>query len=339
MQNQKIQNAFFLIVLLVSFILLVFLLKPYIGIIVASGALAIVFLPLHRQILKWVKGKKTIASLISILVVIVIILAPLFLIGFQVYKEASNLYLGISSNNFSQFNNFIAGVEKIAQKFSPGFSLNLNAKEILTPILSFTMKHLGGLFSGAAKLLLSLSLGLIALFYFLREGKEIKKYLVELSPLNDKDDQQIFIALKNTVSATIKGSLLIAVIQGFLTGVGFIIFNIPNATLWGSITVIASLIPGVGTVIIIGPAIIYLLATSHFLSAVGLLVWGIVAIGLLEHYLSPKLMKKGAQVHSLLILFSVLGGISLFGAMGILIGPIIVSLFAALIRIYPELNL
>ncbi len=336
MKNQKIQNIFFLALFLASFILLLVLLKPYIGIIIAAGALAIVFKPGHNKILELTKRKKTIASLISIFLVILIIITPLFLIGFQVYKEASGLYLGLSSGNFSQFNNFISGIEKNIQKLSPGFSLNLNAKEILSPVLNFTIKHLSGLFSGVAKILLSLSLGLITLFYFFKEGGKIKKYIARLSPLSVKNNEDIFIALKKTINASLKGGLLVAILQGITIGIGFLVFSVPNAALWGAVSIIASFIPGIGMALVIAPATIYLLASSKFLLAIGFLVWSLITNGILDNLVSPKL-KKGAGLHPLLILFSVLGGISLFGPMGIIIGPMIVSLFSALVKIYPEI--
>ncbi len=336
MRNQKIQNMFFLALFLASFILLLILFKPYIGIIIAAGALAIVFKPCHNKVLELTKRKKTIASLISIFLVILIILAPLFLIGFQVYKEASGLYFGLSGGNFSQFNGFISGIEKNIQRLSPGFSLNLNAKEILSPVLNFTIKHLSGVFSGAAKILLSLSLGLITLFYFFKEGGEIKKYLAKLSPLSVKNNEDIFIALKKTINASLKGGLLVAILQGIAIGIGFLVFSVPNAALWGAVSIIASFIPGIGMALVIVPATIYLLISGKFLLACGFLAWALITNTILDNFISPKL-KKGAGLHPLLILFSVLGGISLFGPMGIIIGPMIVSLFSALVKIYPEI--
>jgi len=336
MKNQKFQNSFFFIILGSVVVLTAFLLKPYIGIIIASGALAIVFKPIYNKILKATKQKKIIASLISVLLVILVVLAPLFLIGFQVYREASGLYTGLSSDNFSQFNNLISKVEKTVQSLSPGFSLNLNAQEILSPVLNFTVKHLGGLFSGAAKLLLSLSLGLITLFYFFKEGGEIKRYIAKLSPLSSKNNEDVFIALKKTVNASIKGGLLIAILQGFSIGIGFMIFGVPNAALWGAVCVIASFIPGIGIALLIVPAAIYLIAGSKFLMALGFLIWAFSTNAILDYLVGPKL-KKGAGLHPLLILFSVLGGISLFGAMGILIGPMIVSLLTVLLKILPEI--
>lgn len=337
MQNQKFQNSFFFIILASVIVLTAFLLKPYLGIIIAAGALAIVFKPIYNKILKIVKQKKTIASLLSVLLVILIVLAPLFLIGFQVYKEASSLYTGLSNDNFSQFNNLISKIEKTAQGLSPGFSLNLNAQEILSPILNFTVKHLGGLFSGAAKILLSLSLGLITLFYFFKEGSEIKKYIAKISPLSLKNNEDIFIALKKTINASIKGGLLVAILQGFFIGIGFVIFGVPNAALWGAVCVIASFIPGIGIALLIIPAFVYLIAGSKILMAVGFLIWAISTNAILDYLISPKL-KKGAGLHPLLILFSVLGGISLFGPMGILIGPMIISLLSVLLKIFNRLD-
>ncbi|MCX6789784.1 MAG: AI-2E family transporter, partial [Candidatus Gribaldobacteria bacterium] len=175
MKNQKIQNILFVIILVIVLALFLLLLKPYLTIIIASGALAIVFTPLHKKITILLKQKKTLASLVTVALVALIVATLLFLIGFQVYKEALGLYGSLSNNNFDQLNSLANKIEKTTQKLSPGFSLNLNAQTIMSPVLSFTTGHLRGLFSGAAKLLLDLSLGLITLFYFFKEGPSIKK--------------------------------------------------------------------------------------------------------------------------------------------------------------------
>lgn len=338
MRNQKIQSVLFIIILIIVLALFLLLLKPYLTIIIASGALAIVFTPLHNKIAKLLKQKKTLASLLTVALIALIVLVPLFLIGFQVYKEASNLYGGLSGNNFGQLNSLANEAEKAVQKLSPGFSLNLNTQSIVSPILNFTVGHLRGLFSGAAKLLLSLSLGLIALFYFFKEGPSIKKYLFNISPLSDKNNDNIFATLKKTTNASIKGGLLTAILQGFTFGLGFLIFSIPNAALWGTVSIIASLIPGIGVALIVIPSVLYLIVVDKFLLATGFLVWALVLNAIFDNIVGPKL-KKGAGLHPLIILFSVLGGISLFGPIGILIGPMIASLLVVLLKIYPEIIL
>jgi len=337
MRNQKFQNSFFFIIFGSVVVLTAFLLKAYIGIIIVAGALAIVFRPIHSKILKATKQKKNIASLASVFLVILMVLAPLLLIGFQVYREAFGLYVGLSNDNFSQFNDLVNSINKTAQSLSPGFSLNLNAQKILSPILNFTVSHLSGIFSGAANLLLNISLGLITLFYFFKEGGEIKKYIARLSPLSPKNNEDVFIALKKTVNASIKGSLLVALIQGIIVGIGFEIFGLSNGALWGAAFMIISFLPSIGIALIIIPAFIYLLISSNFLLALGFLAWSLGTNGVLDYLIAPKL-KKGAGLHPLLILFSVLGGISLFGAMGILIGPMVFSLLTALLKILPEVT-
>lgn len=336
MKNQKIQNIFFATVLIASFILMLVLIKPYIGVIIASGALAIVFYPLQRKLLKATKNKPGIAAGLSLLLVFLVILLPLFLIGFQVYKEAFGLYSGLSQNNFSQIDKLISWAENNIQTISPNFSFNINSEKIVSPILNFTVKHLGDIFSGAAKGLLFLTISLMSLFYFFRDGSKLKKFLVELSPLKDSDDQEIFTALKNTVNATVRGSLIVAITQGFLTALGFFIFGVPNAALWGTVAVVASFIPSVGIPLVVAPGIIYLLTTGHGFGALGLLIWSLTAIGLVDNFINPRLIKKGTGVHPLPVLLSILGGISFFGPLGIIIGPMVVSLFFALIKIYPR---
>jgi len=336
MKNQKVQSVLFLIILAVVLALFLLLLKPYLGIIVASGALAVVFSPLHNKITKLLKQKKTLASLLSVVIVALIVLVPLFLIGFQVYKEASGLYIGLSGDHFGQFNKIVGKSEKLVQKLSPGFSLNINTRTIISPILNFTVDHLAGLFSGAAKLLLNLSLGLIALFYFFKEGRSIKEYFFKISPLSEENNKDIFTALKKTINASIKGGVLTAILQGFAIGLGFLVFKIPNSALWGTVTIIASLIPGIGMALIIIPATLYLIIINKFLLAIGFLAWALASNAILDNFIGPRLKRK-AGLHPLLILFSVLGGISLFGPIGILIGPMIASLLVVLLKIYPEI--
>ena len=125
-----------------------------------------------------------------------------------------------------------------------------------------------------------------------------------------------------------------ALIQGILTAVGFTFFGIPNATLWGSVAAITALIPGIGTALVLLPAILYLYFSGETLFAVGLLLWGMTAVGLVDNFLGPKLASYGMRLHPFLILLSVFGGVGFFGPLGFLLGPLVLSLLFALIEIY-----
>lgn len=175
---------------------------------------------------------------------------------------------------------------------------------------------------------------LLAIFYFLKDGAHFRKALIVLSPLEDKDDEKILTRLSRAVNGVIKGYLLIALAQGILMWLGLLIFGVPNPALWGVVAAITSLIPTIGTALVSVPAILFLLATGNSASAIGLAVWAAVIVGTVDNFLSPFVISGKTNVPSFLILFSVLGGISLLGPVGILIGPLTISLLYTLISIY-----
>mgnify|MGYP001572074651 FL=1 len=179
---------------------------------------------------------------------------------------------------------------------------------------------------------------LVALYYLFKDGDKLKTAVVSLSPLQDIHDETIFNKLEVTINSVIRGSLAIALIQGILTAIGFAIFGVPNATLWGSVAAIAALVPGIGTALVLLPAILYLYLSGETLSAVGLLLWGMTAVGLVDNFLGPKLVERGMQLHPFLILLSILGGISFFGPLGFLLGPLILGLLFALLEVYSAIS-
>ena len=160
-----------------------------------------------------------------------------------------------------------------------------------------------------------------------------------LSPLNNEYDEHIISKIKQTVFSTVQGVILIAIVQGILAGLGMIIFGVPNAVLWGSVSAVASLVPGLGTAIVFIPAVAYMFIIGNTAFAIGLLLWGFIIVGLVDNFLGPYLYSRGSQIHQLIMLFAVLGGIAFFGPLGFIFGPIIVALFFSLIEIYQTLIL
>jgi predicted PurR-regulated permease PerM len=154
--------------------------------------------------------------------------------------------------------------------------------------------------------------------------------------LKDEDDRKILRSIIKTINGVIKGYILIALIQGFLMGLGLYLFGVPNPALWGVVAGIASLIPSIGTALVSVPAVIYLYAIGSTIPAIGLLIWAVLIVGFIDNLLNPIIVGKSIKVPMLLILFSVLGGISLLGPIGILIGPLVIGLLYTLISIYKE---
>jgi len=227
-------------------------------------------------------------------------------------------------------------MEKIETKINKilpeGMIFNINQKT--TDFISYISKNIASILTTTVSALFEFILMLLIIFYCLKDGEQWKKAIILLSPLGDKDDEKIITRLAQAINGVIKGSLFIAVIQGTLLGFGLWIFGIPNAALWGVVAAMTSLIPTLGTSLVSIPAIIFLFIAGHTASAIGLLIWAIVMVGMIDNFLGPIIVSKKINIPSLFILFSVLGGISLLGPVGILVGPLTISLLYTLISIY-----
>lgn len=205
--------------------------------------------------------------------------------------------------------------------------------------LEVLIQNFGAVFSSFAKIIINAFVFLTAFYFFIKDGNRLKNYFVDLSPLDDTDDEFIVSRLKSAVSAAMKGNLAIGIIQGALTGIGFAIFGVPNPVLWGGVAAIAAFLPGIGTSLVIIPAIIFLFLTGNTFGGVGLLVWGVTAVGLVDNFLGPKLVGRGMQLHPLAVFIAVLGGLVFFGPLGFLLGPLAMSVCLALFDIYSSLKL
>jgi predicted PurR-regulated permease PerM len=160
------------------------------------------------------------------------------------------------------------------------------------------------------------------------------KSLVRISPLPDKQDAKILDRLARSVRSVLAGSLAVGAIQGTLTAIGFTIFGVPQAILWGMVAAIAALIPAIGTALVFIPTVAFLVIAESYGSAAGVAAWGIVIVGLVDNFLGPYLVSRGATMHSFLVLVSALGGLSVFGPVGFILGPVVMSFFIALLEVY-----
>lgn len=334
----------FLLLLLAGVLLLTFnIFKPFLAPIALAAIFSVVLQPLYIKLKNNNPKRAVVAALGTVLISILGILVPVFLLGTQIFQEAAVLYSTVSQADGQTFViKLLTNLGSKAESFIPGtgslfFNLSSNLDMYIREGLTWVVQHLGGALSSVSKLLLQLFIFLISLYYLLQDGPRLKQEIIKLSPLDNDDDTFIFQKLQSAVSSVVKGSLLIALIQGTLTAIGFTIFGVPNAVLWGTITVIAALIPGIGTALVLIPGIIYLFIVGNTFAAIGLLIWGIAAVGSIDNFLSPRLLGKNLELHPLLILLSVLGGIGYFGPIGLFVGPIVISLLFAFLSIYSYL--
>lgn len=330
--SKKFQIYFFVILFLAVLLLIFFIFLPFLIPLSIAVALAVVCQPFYKRVMRLIGNRKGLAALLTITVVIIVVLTPLMIIGLVVFSEAREFSAQINNGGDDSITQMQVFVEERVARFFPDFSLDFN--EYARQGVNWLIQNLGIIFSGIAQVLLSFFLGLMAFYYLLKDGGKLVQALVMLSPLPDDYDREILTKLENAINSVIRGSLTIALIQGILTGIGLTIFGVPNPALLGSIATITALIPGIGTSLVLIPAIIFLFVTGSLGHGIGLLVWGIIAVGLIDNVLGPKLMRSGIRIHPFLILLSVIGGLGFFGPIGFLFGPVILSLLFALIEIY-----
>ncbi|MCA9387807.1 MAG: AI-2E family transporter [Candidatus Andersenbacteria bacterium] len=343
--NNKLVRAFFLVVLIGTGWLFVKLFLPYLTAIILAVVLASVFRPLYSWLQARFRGSKTVAAAVTSFLVVLIVVLPL--VGFLglLAKEAAD-FAGTLSETISvdDVNEIIAG-EGIAGDFYGWLAENYGvevdpvqvresfltaAKNAGTTIASSGSAIASGIFGAIVQFLLMI----FTLYYLLRDGDALVVYLMDLSPLPDAQEKQVMRRFRDVGGAVFYGNIVSSVLQGIFGGLGFLIFGLPGAFLWGSVMGILALIPLLGTLIVYIPATIILMAQGKWGIAIGFLVFNIVASNVLDNWLKPKLIEKRLRAHPLLVFFSIIGGLSAFGMLGLLYGPIIMTIFLALIEIY-----
>ncbi len=334
MMNQKIQTAFFFSLFGIALIFTVLIFWPFLVPLIMAGVLGVILKPVFTWILERVGEKRRgIAAVSTIIVFLVVIIFPLTLIGNKLVDESQSLYALLSgeSQSFS-LDMATTKIESYIQEWVPAFKLD--SRQFFANISGWFIGSLGGLFSGTLDFLIKFVITIIALYFVLKDGIQLKKQLVMMSPLTDAEDMTIINSLQSAIRAVITGSLFVALIQGLLTGLGFLLTGVPNPTFWGTVATIAALVPGLGTALVIFPGVIYLFFFGGAYAWIVLLVWGIVAVGLIDNIVGPKIMGRGIDIHPVLILFSILGGLSFFGPEGFIFGPVIITFLFVLVKVF-----
>lgn len=338
MNKDALQKYFFLGLLLAVSVVIFFIFLPFFEVLVLSVIFGVVLKPLHRRISKFLNGKEGLSAFLVILIFALVFIVPFTFLSMQLLDESKSLYSQLTNHaEIDYIQKVTTLLEKPIQKLYPQFSLDIGGLASLGA--NFLTSHLTSILSSVLAITTGILLIFISVFFFLRDGAKFKNILVDLSPLSDKYDEQIFTKVKHTITATVKGVILVAMVQGLLAGIGLWIFGVPNPTLWGSLSAVASLVPGLGTAVVFIPAVGYMFIVGNTASAIGLILWGTLIVGLVDNFLTPYLYSRGAEIHQLIMLFAVLGGLVVFGPIGFIFGPIVLALFFSLIDIYQSIIL
>ena len=334
-QHEHIARWFFLIVSIGVGILFWNIIQPYAMVLLTAGVFAVIFSPFDRWLRRRIPSKRVTASL-TLLVILLAIIGPLTAAIILMADQANDL-LG----RMDEIRAWMAGFSvetHPAYQFLPTFLQErlsgFDPALVVSSIAAWVAANIDTVFLGAATVVFKTFIFFICLFYFLADRDKLMEQALLLSPFRDKTDQSIIDRLALTIRAVVSGSLIVAVVQGVLAAIGMTIFGVPGALIWGGVVIIAANIPFVGTSMVLIPVIIYLLVIGDVPAAIGLAIWAGVLVGGIDNFLKPMLVEGKTRMHSLLILLSILGGLQVFGPIGLIVGPTVLAAFLALIEMY-----
>lgn len=330
MAMKPAERYFFFGFLLVVFVLVFLIFRPFLAIIAVGASLSVVLYPIYRYFQGKIKMENGwLAALITVILFIIIFGGPLFGLSLIVFHQLQEVYASVAAGNANILDTVTNSISNLVPDAIP---VDVSAK--IADFVSYLTQNISVVFTATLSTIFSVLLVMLTTFYFLKDGAVWRKAFIDLSPLSTEQNEKILHRLGTAVNGIIRGYFVIALAQGTMMGLGLFIFGVPHPALWGVVAAVASLIPTVGTAIISIPAFLFLLATNHTPQAIGFMIWAMLIVGTMDNLLSPIIVGSKTNVPSLLILFSILGGVTFMGPVGILVGPLAVSLLYTLVAMY-----
>ena len=346
MKREHIFLVFILFLTFLSIYLLYTILSPFLSSIIWAILLAMIFYPLFKKLQRLLKKKEFLSALIMTLLVLIIIVLPFTLLMISLASEVVDVYHRveemIKTGQLQAYLERMKGLPilqwilaKLGQyidlsQTDPLPLLLKNLKQISTFIFNQTTTLLKGFSTFIAGFFFTL----LSLYYLFKDGSRFFKGLKEIIPLPSQERDLLIQRFKDMIYATLYGGILIAMIQGLLGGLSFWILGLPSPIFWGTAMALLSFIPIGGTALIWAPAALLLLIGGAILKGLILLGVGVFVISMVDNLLRPFFISSRTNIHPLLLFFAVLGGIQAFGLIGLVAGPLVATLFLAMIEIY-----
>jgi predicted PurR-regulated permease PerM len=333
-----LQYKSFLLLLGLVTIAFLAVLFPFYGAVFWAGILALLFAPLQRKLLEWMPRRRNLASLCTLSFVLFLVILPVSLIAGALVSQATSVYARIKSREID----FGRYLEQVVQALPQWLRSQMEQSGLLDVAglqdrLSESASQVGQYIAPQAlhigqntlQFLVSFGIMLYLLFFLLRDGKSLAAHIRRAIPLAEEQKHHLLKKFATVIKATVKGNIAVAATQGALGGLILWALGIQGALLWAVLMAFLSLLPAVGAGLIWGPVAIYFLATGAIWQGVVLIAFGILVIGLVDNVLRPILVGKDTKMPDYVVLISTLGGLSLFGLNGFVIGPLIAALFIA----------
>lgn len=311
---------------------------PYYGAVFWGAVLAILFNTLFISLLRKMPKKRTLAALLTLSIILVLVILPVGLVSAMLTQEAASMYQRVQSGELS----FSRYFQQIYSALPSWVTSILNRSGLdnlvliqqrvtssLTQGSQFIATQAVSIGQNAFDFFVSFFIMLYLLFFFLRDGGALSRRIKEAIPLEAEIKLQLFSKFTTVIRATVKGNIVVAVVQGILGGLILWFLDIHAPILWGTLMAFLSLLPAVGAAIVWIPVAIYFLATGAIWQGVLLIAYGVLVIGLVDNILRPVLVGKDTKMPDYVVLVSTIGGMSLFGLNGFVIGPVIGAMFMA----------
>ena len=340
-------SALFLAILLLAF----FITKPFLPALLTGAIMAYLFYPFYKKIVKRITNKNF-ASLIVVALIVLLITVPFVIVLGIVSKEAYHTYTTLSQQNLgTNFLKVICKDEswlscravKSIVGFLPESDLDYYLKITIEKITIFIFNNASKFLASIPLFFLNFFVMMFVVYYLLKDGESVAKRIKDILPLKESHKEHVLEKFHDVCYAVFYGNISLAILQGVLGGIGFLILGVSSPILWGFVMTVFALIPYFGTAIVWLPAALNLIFIGYLqndgpstIKGITLVVYGIFVISSIDNILKPKLIGAKAKVHPILVLLGVLGGLALFGFTGLVIGPVMLALLMTFVDIYQE---
>ena len=336
--SPALEDRAFLLLLIAVSLAFAWIIWPLFGAVLWAVILAIVFAPVFRRLLRSLRRRRTPAALATLGVILVLVILPLTLITALLVQEGSGVYQRIQSGEFDLgrylqqvFDALPGWVTHLLDRF--GLTNLARVQERLSAGLAKSSQFLAAqalnFGQNTLNFVLSSFIMLYVLFFFLRDGDELVERIKAAIPLRPEQQRTLASRFTGVIRATVKGTLVVAVVQGALGGLIFWLLGIHAPALWAALMALLSLLPAVGTALVWLPVAVYLVATGATWQGIVLFAYGVLVIGLVDNVLRPILVGKDTRLPDYVVLISTLGGLAVFGVNGFVVGPVIAAMFMA----------
>ena len=330
---ERVQKGFLLFVVAAITVLFLVMVRQFLVAVIMAGVFAGMSRRPFISLTERTGGRERLAALLTVLGLLLLIVVPtggfLALVLSQAVEvaDAAGPWIRDQAGQFATLIDRANQIPVVGPLLPDQAAILNGLQNFAGRAGSFLVNNLSAATTGTVNLVLQLFVTLYAVYFFLRDGSSILSRILYFTPLDDASERKLVGRFVSVTRATIKGSILVGLIQGALAGAAFFVLGLPGAAFWSTVMAVLSVIPVLGSGIVWAPAAVILASTGRMGEGIGLAIWGLLVVGMVDNFLRPKLVGRDTKMHDLLVLLSTFGGLSMFGIVGFIIGPIVAALF------------